>query len=49
VAVLVRYLELGMERRVVICSAYLPYDSDDLLLPRSWRNSYDIVKKSIST
>jgi hypothetical protein len=29
VAVLVKYLENGMERRVVICSAYLPYDAED--------------------
>jgi hypothetical protein len=29
VAVLVRYLEDGTKRRVVICSAYLPYDSED--------------------
>jgi hypothetical protein len=29
VAVLVKYLEDGTERQVVICSAYLPYDSDD--------------------
>jgi hypothetical protein len=29
VAVLVKYLEDGMERRVVICSAYLPVDSED--------------------
>jgi hypothetical protein len=36
VAVLVKYLEHGTERRVVICSAYLPYDSRTLLLPRSW-------------
>jgi hypothetical protein len=30
VAVLVKYPENGTERRVVICSAYLPYDSEDL-------------------
>jgi hypothetical protein len=29
VAVMVRYLEDGTERRVVVCSAYLPYDSKD--------------------
>jgi hypothetical protein len=29
VAVLVKYLEHGTDRRVVICSAYLPYDSKD--------------------
>jgi hypothetical protein len=29
VAVLIKYNEEGMERRLVICSAYLPYDSED--------------------
>jgi hypothetical protein len=29
VAVLVKYNEDGAERRLVICSAYLPYDSED--------------------
>jgi hypothetical protein len=29
VAVMVKYLEHGMKRHVVICSAYLPYDSED--------------------
>jgi hypothetical protein len=29
VAVMVRYLEDGTKRRVVVCSAYLPYDSKD--------------------
>jgi hypothetical protein len=29
VVVLVKYLENGMERRAVICSAYLPYDAED--------------------
>jgi hypothetical protein len=29
VAILVMYVEDGMERRVDICSAYLPYDSED--------------------
>jgi hypothetical protein len=29
VAVMVRYLEDGTERRVVVCSAYQPYDSED--------------------
>jgi hypothetical protein len=29
VAVLVKYVEGGVERRLVICSAYLPYDSED--------------------
>jgi hypothetical protein len=29
VAVLVKYNEEGVERRLVVCSAYLPYDSED--------------------
>jgi hypothetical protein len=29
VAVLVKYNEEGTERRMVVCSAYLPYDSED--------------------
>jgi hypothetical protein len=29
VAVLVKYLENGMERQAVICSTYLPYDVED--------------------
>ena len=31
VAVLIRCIEDGAERRLVICSAYLPYDSEDPL------------------
>ena len=29
VAVLVKYFEDGAERQLVVCSAYLPYDSED--------------------
>jgi hypothetical protein len=29
VAVLIKYNEEGVERRLVICSSYLPYDSED--------------------
>ena len=29
-AVLIKYNEEGAERRLVVCSAYLPYDSEDL-------------------
>jgi len=29
VAVLIKYNEEGIERRLVVCSAYLPYDSED--------------------
>jgi len=29
VAILVKYIEDGAERRLVVCSAYLPYDSED--------------------
>jgi hypothetical protein len=34
VAVLVKYDEDGAERRLVVCSAYLPYDSEDPLPSR---------------
>jgi hypothetical protein len=34
VAVLVKYNEEGVERRLVVCSAYLPYDSEDPPLSR---------------
>jgi hypothetical protein len=30
VAILIKYTEDGAERRLVTCSAYLPYDSEDL-------------------
>jgi hypothetical protein len=29
VAVLVKYKEDGADKRLVVCSAYLPYDSED--------------------
>jgi len=29
VAILIKYTEEGAERRLVVCSAYLPYDSED--------------------
>jgi len=31
VAILIKYIEDGAERRLVVCSAYLPYDSEDPL------------------
>jgi hypothetical protein len=34
VAVLVKYVEDGAERWLLVCSAYLPYDSKDPLLSR---------------
>jgi hypothetical protein len=48
VAVLVKYSENGAERRLVVCSAYLPYDSEDPPLQRNLRNSCDIVSVNIS-
>jgi len=30
VVILIKYIEDGAERRLVTCSAYLPYDSEDL-------------------
>jgi len=38
VAVLVKYEEDGAERRLVVCSAYLPYDSEDLPPSRELEN-----------
>jgi len=29
IAILIKYIEDGAERRLVACSAYLPYDSED--------------------
>jgi hypothetical protein len=29
VAVLINYNEDGVERRLLVCSAYMPYDSED--------------------
>jgi len=43
VAVLINYNEDGAERRLVLCSAYLPYDAKDPPHPRKYRNSCDIV------
>jgi hypothetical protein len=39
VAVLVKYNEEGVERRLVVCSVYLPYDSEDPPRLGNWRNS----------
>jgi len=45
VAILIKYIADGAERRLVVCSAYLPYDSEDPLPHQgSWRNSCDTVK-----
>jgi hypothetical protein len=41
VAVLVKYYEERAERRTVVCSAYLPYDSTD---PRPSRELEDLVR-----
>jgi hypothetical protein len=42
VAVLIKYKE-GAERRLVVCSAYLPYDSED---PPSSKKSEELVRYS---
>jgi hypothetical protein len=50
--VLVKYIENGADRRLITCSAYLPYDSEDKRpSPQqgSWRTSCDIVKKNRSS
>ena len=41
VAVLIKYIEEGVERRLVICSAYLPYDSKD---PSPSKEFEDLVR-----
>jgi hypothetical protein len=41
VAILVKYNEEGVERRLVVCSAYLPYDSED---PPPSRELEDLVR-----
>jgi hypothetical protein len=38
VAVLINYNEEGVERRLVICSAYLPYDSEDPPLSKEFED-----------
>ena len=48
VAVLVKYIEGGAGRRFVVCSAYLPYDSEDPSPSRNLRNSCDIARMKIS-
>jgi hypothetical protein len=49
VAVLFKYLEDETERRVVICSAHLPYDSKDHPPTKELeRNSCDTMRRSIS-
>jgi len=48
-AVLVKYDEDGAERRLVLCSAYLPYDSEDPPCLGSWTISWGIVKMRISS
>jgi hypothetical protein len=44
VAVLIRYNKEGAERRLVVCSAYLPKIPRTLLCQRNLRTSCDIVK-----
>jgi len=41
VAIQVEYLEDGTERRLVVCSAYLPYDSED---PQPSREMEELVR-----
>jgi len=48
VAVLVKYNEDGAERWLIVCSAYLPYDSEDPPPSRSWRNSCNTVRMKVS-
>ena len=48
VAVLIKYDEEGVERRLVVCSAYLPYDSEDPPPSKELRNSCDAAKMKTS-
>jgi hypothetical protein len=50
-AVLVKYKEDGADKCLVICSAYLPYDSEVPPPPRleNWRTLCDIAKKKQSS
>jgi len=45
VAILMKYIEDGAERRLVVCSAYLPYDSEDPPPSREMEESCDTVRK----
>jgi hypothetical protein len=46
VAVLIKYKGRGVQRRLVVCCLYLPYDSED---PPLSKNSCNIVSMKIST
>jgi hypothetical protein len=48
VAVLVKCFEDGVERQLVVCSAYLPYDFEDPPPTKELRNSCDAVRMNIS-
>jgi len=47
-AVLIKYNEDAAERRLVVCSAYLPYDTEDPPPQMNLRKSCDIVKAKTS-
>ena len=49
VAVLVTYEVDGAEKRLVVCSVYLPYDSDDPPHLGSFRNASNTAVKKISS
>jgi len=49
VAVLVTYEVDGAEKRLVVCSAYLPYDSEDHPHVGSYRNASNTAVKKISS
>jgi len=49
VAVLVTYEVDGAEKLLVVCSAYLPYDSEDPPPFGSLRNSFNTVVRKISS
>jgi len=47
VAILIKYIEDGAERRLDVFSAYLPYDYEDPSPQGRWRNSCDTVRMRI--
>ena len=47
VAVRIKYTEEGAERHLVVCSAYLPYNSEDLFrLKNSRRSCFSVKRKT---
>jgi len=47
VAILIKCIQDGAEKRLVICSAYLPYYSEDSPPSRDMRNLCDTLRMTI--